>query len=240
MTTGKSRQTPRVHNTPAATPPQTIVIHHHAARKAQPVKPNRSGSAYFGQPKVAGNTSGESSGSGLNGTALVAIGIGVVFAWSALTGRSPLKVIQAVVKGSGGTTVTPTVSAPSTASAATATSGTAASNQAIGVMLAQPYGWNTGQNWADLVSLWDKESGWSNTADTRKSGAGGDNANSTVFAYGIAQARPATKYPLAGQPPDLGGQADPTTQITWGLQYIQSRYGSPTAAWAHEQANDWY
>jgi hypothetical protein len=61
-----------------------------------------------------------------------------------------------------------------------------------------------------------------------------------VFAYGIAQARPATKYPLLGQPSDLGGESDPTSQIQWGLDYIANRYGSPSAAWAHEIANNWY
>jgi hypothetical protein len=30
------------------------------------------------------------------------------------------------------------------------------------------------------------------------------------------------------------------TQIRWGLAYIKGRYGSPSKAWAHEQANGWY
>jgi hypothetical protein len=35
-------------------------------------------------------------------------------------------------------------------------------------------------------------------------------------------------------------QTSAATQITWGLTYIQQRYGSPEAAWGHEQANGWY
>ena len=35
-------------------------------------------------------------------------------------------------------------------------------------------------------------------------------------------------------------QTSATTQITWGLGYIAGRYGTPTAAWAHSQAYNWY
>jgi hypothetical protein len=35
-------------------------------------------------------------------------------------------------------------------------------------------------------------------------------------------------------------QTNPATQIRWGLGYIQSVYGSPCAAWSHEQADGWY
>lgn len=119
-------------------------------------------------------------------------------------------------------------------------SGTAALNQAIGRVQAATYGWGGGQQWAALVQLWDRESGWNNTADTRQTGAGGDGPGSPVFAYGIAQSRPATKYPKAGQPPDLGGSASASVQIAWGLKYIHDTYGSPANAWAHEQALRWY
>lgn len=33
---------------------------------------------------------------------------------------------------------------------------------------------------------------------------------------------------------------DPYTQILWGVGYIQGRYGTPAAAWAHEMAFGWY
>lgn len=110
-------------------------------------------------------------------------------------------------------------------------------NVAMGKMMAASKGW-TGAQWNALYDLWQRESGWSNTADTRKSGL--DPPNATTFAYGIAQSRPATKYPKAGQPPDLGGRADPATQIAWGLSYIASTYGTPEGAWAHEESAGWY
>jgi resuscitation-promoting factor RpfB len=105
----------------------------------------------------------------------------------------------------------------------------AAANQQLGQMLASAYGWGGGAEWQNLIQLWDKESGWSNTAD-----------NPSSDAYGIAQALPQTKYPKAGRAPRLGGRSDPATQMRWGLSYIKSRYGSPSAAWSHEQQFDWY
>ncbi|MFI7575184.1 lytic transglycosylase domain-containing protein [Micromonospora sp. NPDC049497] len=76
-----------------------------------------------------------------------------------------------------------------------------------------------------LDKLWDKESGWNHKARNPSSGA-----------YGIPQALPGSK---------MGSVADdwetnPTTQITWGLGYIEGRYGTPCKAWAHSQDVGWY
>ena len=89
-------------------------------------------------------------------------------------------------------------------------------------MLGQ-FGWS-GQ-FACLDSLWSAESGWNPTAENPNSGA-----------YGIPQALPGSKMASAG--PDW--QTNATTQIRWGLEYIQSTYGSPCAAWSHEEAAGWY
>jgi hypothetical protein len=116
----------------------------------------------------------------------------------------------------------------------------AGGNAALGASIAAGYGWGSGSQWTCLDNLWTRESGWSNTADTRVTHAGGDGPGSPVFAYGIAQARPAGKYPQAGQPPDLGGQASPSAQIKWGLSYISQDYGTPCDAWGHETSAGWY
>jgi len=119
--------------------------------------------------------------------------------------------------------------------------GTPAANKAIAKKLMKSFGWTSDAEWNALVSLWTRESGWSQYADTRVTGAGGDNKNSKIFAYGVAQARPATKYPKAGQPADLGGQSNAGVQITWGMDYIRdSGYKDPIHALQHENAVGWY
>ncbi len=86
------------------------------------------------------------------------------------------------------------------------------------------YGLSSGE-FSCLDQLWEKESGWSTTAD-----------NPSSSAYGIPQALPGSKMSSAG--PDW--QANPETQIRWGLGYIRDRYGSACGAWGHSQSNNWY
>ena len=76
-----------------------------------------------------------------------------------------------------------------------------------------------------LVSLWNKESGWRVNANNASSGA-----------YGIPQALPGSKMASAGS----DWQTNPATQITWGLGYIEGRYGTPCGAWASSEARGWY
>ncbi|OUD85868.1 hypothetical protein BC477_15775 [Clavibacter michiganensis subsp. michiganensis] len=78
--------------------------------------------------------------------------------------------------------------------------------------------------YACLDYLWTKESGWR------------VNAYNPSGAYGIPQALPGSKMASAG--PDW--QTNPATQITWGLGYIDSRYGSPCGAKAHSVLKNWY
>jgi hypothetical protein len=86
------------------------------------------------------------------------------------------------------------------------------------------YGWGQDQ-FGCLDSLWMKESGWNASAMNPSSGA-----------YGIPQSLPGNKMASAGS----DWQTNPATQIRWGLGYIDGRYGSPCAAWAHSQAVNWY
>jgi hypothetical protein len=76
-----------------------------------------------------------------------------------------------------------------------------------------------------LDDLWTRESNWSVTATNTSSGA-----------YGIPQALPASKLAEVG----ADWRTNAGTQIRWGLRYIEGRYGSPCAAWAHSQAHNWY
>ena len=74
-------------------------------------------------------------------------------------------------------------------------------------------------SWAALDSLWIRESNWNPNSRNRYSGA-----------CGIPQALPCSKI----------SDMSPQGQISWGLQYIQRRYGNPQNAWAHEQSFGWY
>ena len=116
-------------------------------------------------------------------------------------------------------TAQPTPSA--TASAAPVASG---SPQQIAQAMLASFGWSSSQ-FSCLDPLWAHESGWSVTAYNAGSGA-----------YGIPQALPGSRMASAG--PDW--QTNAATQIRWGLEYIQGTYGSPCAAWDHEQATGWY
>lgn len=60
--------------------------------------------------------------------------------------------------------------------------------------------------------------------------------NPYTGAAGIPQAVPGSKMASAGP----NWRTSARTQILWGLGYIKSRYGSPSAAWAHEAAHGWY
>ncbi len=98
------------------------------------------------------------------------------------------------------------------------------SPQQIALAMLASYGWSSSQ-FTCLDALWQEESGWNVYASNPGSGA-----------YGIPQALPGSKMASAG--PDW--QSDAATQIRWGLSYIQATYGSPCAAWAHEEATGWY
>jgi hypothetical protein len=95
------------------------------------------------------------------------------------------------------------------------------SNRELGRRLAAERGW-TGAEWTALDGLWQRESGWRAYALNGSSGA-----------CHIPQALPCSKIP--------GGlRATPAVAIRWGLDYIGGRYGRPSAAKAHSNANNWY
>jgi hypothetical protein len=96
-----------------------------------------------------------------------------------------------------------------------ARSGNAALAQSFAASIL-PRGWS----FPALLSLWNQESGWNAYAVNPSSGA-----------YGIPQSLG------HGHPYNLG---DYKAQIAWGLNYIAGRYGNSQAAWAHEQAFNWY
>jgi hypothetical protein len=86
------------------------------------------------------------------------------------------------------------------------------------------FGWSQDQ-FGCLDLLWTRESNWNPLAHNSSSGA-----------HGIPQSLPGSKMATVG----ADWYSNPVTQITWGLGYIQDRYGSPCSAWGHSQASGWY
>ncbi|WP_411107799.1 transglycosylase SLT domain-containing protein [Streptomyces sp. cmx-4-9] len=78
---------------------------------------------------------------------------------------------------------------------------------------------------AAFNNIVSRESGWNHTAKNASSGA-----------YGLVQALPASKMASAGS----DWKTNPATQIKWGLDYMNSRYGSPVGAWNFWQSHHWY
>lgn len=96
--------------------------------------------------------------------------------------------------------------------------------QALGKEMAAARGWGDDQ-FACLLQLWNEESGWRVNAQNVYSGA-----------YGIPQALPGSKMATVG----ADWQTNPATQITWGLNYIAGRYGTPCGAYNHKSSAGWY
>jgi hypothetical protein len=94
----------------------------------------------------------------------------------------------------------------------------------VALNLLGDHGWKSDQ-FSCLDKLWTKESQWKVSAD-----------NPSSSAYGIPQALPGNRMAAYGS----DWRTNPVTQIKWGLDYIESAYGSPCNAWAHSVANGWY
>ena len=181
----------------------------------------------------------------LNGPALAAVAVGSIFVYAGIKGYSPLKAALNIIQGKSGNEGQTTALFTSdtggggngSGGEAGAPGGSRSKNMAIAKRPTKRYGWDSGSQWNALVSLWDSESGWSNTIwNTSASCAPG------AYAYGIPQAcshgehkstghgRTIGPFPPgnAGNPPEYGGTSNAEAQIAWGLSYIKSTYpGGP-------------
>ncbi|HEY5820572.1 MAG TPA: transglycosylase SLT domain-containing protein [Propionibacteriaceae bacterium] len=70
-----------------------------------------------------------------------------------------------------------------------------------------------------------RESMWKVNAENKSSGA-----------YGIPQALPGSKMASVGS----DWRTNPATQITWGIEYMKKRYGSPCEAKVFKASHGWY
>ncbi len=102
-----------------------------------------------------------------------------------------------------------------------ATGGSPSHWEQVAQRMAAERGW-TGQDWAAIDSIIERESGWNPNA-----------VNPTSGAYGIPQILPKAH-------PNVQLQGDPVGQIRWLLDYIAGRYGDPLAALAFKNREGWY
>lgn len=85
------------------------------------------------------------------------------------------------------------------------------------------YGWNSEQHKC-LGILWGKESAWNFQAESPSQD------------YGIPQ-----RHMRKNTQEEIDAfMKNPQTQIKWGLNYIEKRYGSPCQAWEFWSVNRWY
>lgn len=204
-------------------------------------------------------------GQKISGIALGAVGTGSVVLYAGIKGKDLPSVVRDIIGGKNphnapdnakiaqvaeqATAAQPVPGATGTSGGAPSTS--AKANQALArlsVALTHP-DWAVGQQWADWVALWDRESGWNSLIQNPGSGAfgiaqalghGTDGAAAvvaTVYYPGGATAHGVT---VNQYPSKAANSGSALAQIQWGIDYIAQRYGSPSAAMAHENSAGWY
>ncbi|MFD0532082.1 transglycosylase SLT domain-containing protein [Kitasatospora arboriphila] len=124
-----------------------------------------------------------------------------------------MRTSAALLAGAAGVTALGADLMPSTASAATQ------SPQAIAAQVVPA------NQLASFNQIISHESSWNVHATNPSSGA-----------YGLGQALPGSKMASAG----ADWKTNPKTQIKWAYDYMNSRYGSPNAAWSFWQTHHWY
>jgi len=132
--------------------------------------------------------------------------------------------------GNAGSTST-TGSGSATAGTATAEAPSGASTQATVNSIAATHGWDASEVTAWLAVIADEDNMlFTNVA------AGLTNTNPSSGAYGFAQfiQGPSEYAQYGGSSSTLEGQ------LTAMANYIAQRYGTPSAALAHENASHWY
>ncbi|MCW2496039.1 ubiquitin-like domain-containing protein [Jatrophihabitans sp.] len=157
---------------------------------------------------------------GKNGSALVTYAM--VYVDGKVVGKTKVKTVTLASPTAKVEKVGTKAAAPATPNAPLPSPGSA---KDIARQLLLARGWGDDQ-YSCLTALWGKESAWRVNAGNQSSGA-----------YGIPQALPGSKMASAGP----NWRTDATTQITWGLGYISSRYGTPCGAWSAWNAHGgWY
>lgn len=178
---------------------------------------------------------------GVNGTALGAAGAGVLFLYAGIKNVSVLAALRNLIKGTA-----PAAGQASGAAAGNVTGGEAnvsgGSAQALLQNAAAQHGW-TGAQWQALANVEMAEAGFNPNATNPSSGAYGL-AQALGHGQGAATQGTVTNeyggFGLSSAEAKAANSGDAGAQAVWMCNYIAATYGTPEAAWAHEQAHHWY
>lgn len=184
------------------------------------------------------------------GLAVGCMAVGGIFLWSAIMNQKVTTTIQSLIAGKK-PQEGPAQSSGFVPSTGTGTGSPGGKNppppapsgslQAYAQKLLAQHGWSN--QFASFNSVEMAEAGWNPHAENGSSGA-----------YGLAQS---LGHPFPGGPASNGineyggnglsatesrqaSEGDGFLQLVWMMNYIASRYGSPNAAWVHEQNFHWY
>lgn len=203
---------------------------------------------------------------GVSGLGVGLVATGAVLIYSGLENQAVSQILQDLIHGqkpqpgpagnyvasNGATGTTGTTGGSANIPPPAAAHGSAAAHQAIARLLAGPYGWSAGKQWDALVALWNRESGWSNTAFNASGAYGIAQAlghagpgESAVGPRSVGSTTPGVNnayggWGLTSAEARLANAGYSLPQIQWGLSYIHQAYGSPEAAWANELSKGSY
>lgn len=186
---------------------------------------------------------------------LGSVAFGIVVLYAGIKGISVTASLTSIVKGTSpaklpvtnAITVTTQTNAPATGTAAPPVSGLAAPSAAGGQAALQQaaalYGWGTGAQWQALSNVEMAEAGFNPNAKNPSSGAYG---LAQALGHGNGAATQGTQsneyggFGLSDAQAKAANSGNAGAQALWMVGYIAAVYGTPEAAWAHEQANRWY
>jgi hypothetical protein len=179
------------------------------------------------------------------GTYLAIAGVGAIFLWSGIKGKTWSGVLRNVITGKDPKQAQTTAeiqalnvqdvggggaSGPAVSTALPGGTGSTTAYKAFAMTLMAGHGWGLGQQWTDFQWVVDHESGWNNTATNPSSGA-----------YGIAQAlghgTASTRGSVTNQYGNFGtsdaicraaNSGNGFAQLIWMCNYIAIRYGTPS------------
>ncbi len=185
---------------------------------------------------------------GVDGLALGAIGAGSLFLWAAVQGKSVTGTLQTLIKGGAPSTapaanpITPGIVAADQAVTSAGPVPSSSSAQGALQQAAAARGWGTGPQWQALQNVEMAEAGFNPNATNPQSGAYG---LAQALGHGDSTTRGSVTneyggFGLTSAQAQAANSGDAGAQALWMVNYIAATYGTPEAAWQHEQTYRWY